>query len=393
MSSLRQVSDSGIGFVQSTLPDMTDPSPDNDPGDAWHRLRDTDYWAVGTAAQVRRARGDYNDGLPPFRPLFANPHLLTIAANFWPRRLDEVRFPVEDTLFETEPGVRVLIRTQRPEEPPRGEIVFVHGLEGSSEGGYMRSAAQAALAAGFVAHRYNIRSCGGTEHLSPTLYHSGLTSDLAVLLRHLHSEGRTPVCLAGFSLGGNTVLKLAADLGEEAPVLVAAVCALSAPIDLAACARRLEDPENRLYHWRFLRLMKERWRRKHRTTPLEFPLNGLDEVKTLREFDDRFTAPSFGFRDAAHYYGTQSAKRHLERVRIPTLLIQAEDDPLIPFRVFDQPAVHRNPAIRLLATAHGGHLGFLSRHTPRFWADTIMMEWFSEQQRNKQATVRVNSLR
>jgi uncharacterized protein len=331
--------------------------------------------------------------LPPFRPLVSDPHLLTIMANFWPRRLDEVRFPVEDTLFETEPGVRVLIRTQRPDAPPRGEVIFVHGLEGSSEGGYMRSAAQAALAAGFVAHRFNIRSCGGTEHLGPTLYHAGLTSDLAVLLRHLYSEGRTPVCLAGFSLGGNTVLKLAADLGEEAPNLVAAVCALSAPIDLAACARRLEDPENRLYHWRFLRLMKERWCRKHRTRPLEFSVDGLDEVKTLREFDDRFTAPSFGFRDAAHYYGTQSANRHLDRIRIPALLIQAEDDPLVPFRVFDQPAVHRNPAIRLLATAHGGHMGFLSRHTPRFWADTIMMEWFSEQQRNKRAPVHVNSLR
>lgn len=295
-------------------------------------------------------------------------------------------------LFETEPGVRVLIRTQRPDREPRGEIIFVHGLEGSSQAGYMRSAAQAALTAGFVAHRYNIRSCGGTEALCPTLYHAGLTGDLMALVRHLSSDGRAPVFLAGYSLGGNTVLKLAGELGDEGPDLLAGVCALSTPIDLSACARRLEEPENRLYHWRFLRQMKERRRRKHRAQPSEYPLDGLEEVKTLWEFDNRFTAPSFGFRDAEHYYSTQSANRYLDRIRVPVLLIQAKDDPLIPFSTYEEPAVRGNPLIRLAATAHGGHLGFLSRRRPWFWSDRMMITWFLEQQRNKRPPIHVNSL-
>jgi predicted alpha/beta-fold hydrolase len=148
--------------------------------------------------------------LVPFIPFFRNPHLLTIAGNYWQRQLDEKRFPVEARYYETEPGVQVLVHSQSPVGKPAGELILVHGLEGSSAAGYARSLAQAALEAGYVVHRYNMRSCGGTEHLSgTTLYHSGQTSDLLAVIRQLH--GRAPIFLAGFSLGGNVVLKLAGD--------------------------------------------------------------------------------------------------------------------------------------------------------------------------------------
>ncbi|MEX2260363.1 MAG: alpha/beta fold hydrolase [Bryobacteraceae bacterium] len=310
--------------------------------------------------------------MEPFVPLIRNSHFLTIAGNFWRRRLDVRRFPVERTLLETEPGVQVLVETQCPQSTPLGEIVLIHGLEGSGEAGYMRSMAQAGLEAGYVMHRFHMRTCGGTESLCRTLYHAGLTGDLLVFLRGLEREGRTPVALAGYSLGGNVVLKLSGELGAEAPGLISRVCAISAPIDLAACSRRMGQIDNRLYERRFVAGMRRRLLAMKRATPGQ-----LRGVRTLFDFDDRFTAPSFGFRDAAHYYATQSACGYLERIQIPALLIQARDDTFIPFSVFDHPALRANPNLRLLATEHGGHLGFLARGKRRYWVDEVVLEYLS----------------
>src|SRR5207342_3968442 len=132
----------------------------------------------------------------------------TIAAHYWRRPDAEAEFPVERRLFRTEPDVEVLVCTQRPRQPARGEIFLVHGLEGSGQAGYIRSLSAAALRAGFAVHRFHMRTCGGTEHLCQTLYHAGLTSDLLAVLCESRKEGRKPAFLAGFSLGGNVVLKL-----------------------------------------------------------------------------------------------------------------------------------------------------------------------------------------
>src|SRR5438105_2349270 len=155
----------------------------------------------------------------PYEPLFTSPHLQTIASHFWPRNGEERRFPVETRRYRPEPDVEVLVHSQHPEGAARGTIVAVHGLEGSGEATYMRSLAGTALRHGFAAHRFNMRTCGGTEHLCNTLYHAGLTSDLLAVLKEL----ATPVVLVGFSLGGNVVLKLAGELGDDAPRLVTAV--------------------------------------------------------------------------------------------------------------------------------------------------------------------------
>ncbi len=333
----------------------------------------------------------YNSGLRPFHPIVSNPHLLTIAANFWPRASEVARFPVTDCLHQSERDVRVLIRTQYPVGDVAGEVILVHGLEGSSEAGYMRSAAQALLEAGFVTHRFNLRSCGGTEDLCPTMYHAGLTVDLLSFLSELHGQGRTPAYLVGFSLGGNIVLKLAAELCNDKRRLLAAVCAVSPPIELAECVERLSSRENRLYERRFVKLMKERLRRKHRMLPERYRLDGLDNVKTLREIDERYTAPQFEFSNAAQYYETQSAIRGLHQIGVPTLVIQAEDDTLIPFATFSCRAFRENPQLHLLSTPHGGHLGFLSRRRPRFWADGVIVDWFVRNRRNKRAVAHVHT--
>jgi predicted alpha/beta-fold hydrolase len=313
--------------------------------------------------------------LRPYFPLVRNPHLLTIAASLWPRKLDEQRFPVEARLYQSEPDVRVLVHMQRPVQEPVAEAVLIHGLEGSSDSVYMRSMAQCLLEAGCAVHRFNIRTCGGTEFLCSTLYHAGLTTDLFAWLMDLDRRRRTPVFLIGFSLGANIALKLAGEMGEDARRILRGVCAVSAPIDLAACARRIGEKRNRLYEWHFLRRMRQRLRLRAKVIPVASFDEALRQVDTLWDFDDRITAPAFGFTGADHYYSTQSAGCFLDTIRVPTLLVQAKDDPLIPFSSFEHPAIGVNPRIELLAVEHGGHIGFLSKPVPRIWVDSVVRDW------------------
>jgi predicted alpha/beta-fold hydrolase len=314
--------------------------------------------------------------LRPFVPIFKNPHLLTIAGNFWPRTLDLTRFPVHANLYETEPGVQILVHSQHPAVDQRAQLILVHGLEGSSDAGYARSLAQAALEAGYAVHRFNMRSCGGTEALSgKTLYHSGQTCDVLAVAKALRKLDNTPIYLIGFSLGGNVVLKLAGELGDQAQEVIDGVCAVSTPIDLAACVRRLHQRSNFIYAQRFLKHLKKRVALKERLTPGLFDLGRLKSIKTIYDFDDVYTARSFGFGSADNYYATQSAERFIGCIRTPALLVQAKDDPLVPFEIYSHPAFSQNPHLQLIAPDHGGHLGYISKRKPRLWLDGVLLEW------------------
>lgn len=312
---------------------------------------------------------------PDFQPLVRNPHLLTIAGNFWRRRIDVKRFPARRVEYRVDPKTAVISIEHQPTTDACGQIVLLHGLEGSADAGYIASFAQAALLLGFGVHRMNLRTCGGTEELCETMYHSGLTSDTRFVLEQLKNRAPGPRFLVGFSLGGNVALKLAGELGHTD--LLAAVCAISTPIDLAACVRTMDKPSNRLYARRFLDRLRNRVKRKSKLAPRLYSPEGLEKVHTIWEFDDRFTAPLFGFGSAANYYATQSAIRYLDAIRIPALVIAAKDDPLVPFEIYSHPAFSYNPNITLAATAYGGHLGFISRRRPRFWLDTFVLNWIT----------------
>ncbi|MFN7918731.1 MAG: alpha/beta fold hydrolase [Bryobacteraceae bacterium] len=316
--------------------------------------------------------------MKPFIPLLRNAHVATIAGSLWPREIPEQRFPVEAKIFHTEPEVRILVHIQRPPGNPLGEAVLVHGLEGSSHSGYMISLAEELLYAGYVVHRMNIRSCGGTEFFCKTLYHAGLTHDLFAYLMDLDRQRRTPVHLIGFSLGGNQVLKLAGEMGRDAERLLASVCAVSTPIDLAACAMALEQRSNFLYEWWFLRQMRSRLALRKKVIEAPVPWDRVSSLKTMYEFDDLVTGPSFGFRGAEHYYSTQSASNFLASIRVPALLIQAKDDPMIPFDAFERAAETRSRFVKLEATEWGGHAGFISRGGARFWLDGAIQSWLAE---------------
>jgi hypothetical protein len=206
-------------------------------------------------------------------------------------------------------------------------------------------------------------------------YHAGQTSDLLAVVRELRRGGAWPIFVIGYSLGGNVALKLAGELGEEAKDLFAGVCAVSTPIDLATCVETLARPQNCIYEGRFLNRLKARIRRRHVQAPEMYTLEHLPKIQTIADFDDHYTARLFGFGTAANYFRTQSSNQFLEHIRVPTLLIQAKDDPLIPFSTYNHPAFAKNPNLTLVTPDHGGHLGFLSRRNPRFWLDETLLDW------------------
>ena len=284
---------------------------------------------------------------------------------------------MRDVIYEPEPGIQVLVREQTPERPT-GEVILAHGLEGSSESGYMVSMAAAALEAGYTTHRYNMRGCGDSPWHPKANYHSGQTADLLMIARERKRASGLPVYVAGFSLGGNMVLKLAGELGEQAGEVLAGVFSVSPPIDLARSVAECARPHNFLYQNRFVGRLKERVRKRHPIAPDLFPLEHLPKVKTIYDFDDYYTARIFGFGRAANYYATQSSNQFLERIRVPALVVHAKDDPLVPTAIYNHPAFRENPWLRLLETEHGGHLGFLARHRPRFWLDDLVVQWIRE---------------
>ena len=241
----------------------------------------------------------------PFQPLFRNPHALTILGNFWPRGFDFSRFGEDAQLVQTDPDTQVLVVSGKPEGEPVGEVILVHGLEGGAQSGYMVSMAWHAMEAGFISHRFHMRTCGGTAHLAKTLYHAGLTHDLRFFLEKRRREGsRLPIFLIGFSLGGNVGLKLAGELGETD--LIQGIAAISTPIDLAACTARMRKRDNHVYEQRFVKRMRSRLISTGRYT--EPDVAKLDSIYLI---DDKITAPSFGFGTADNYYATQSAQNFL----------------------------------------------------------------------------------
>jgi len=303
---------------------------------------------------------------------------MTIAATFWRRRYPRLPHGVSRT-FEVEPGSRVRGECHWQEHPREcPTLVLLHGLEGSCDSGYIVGTAEKAYAARFNVVRLNQRNCGGTEELTPTLYHSGLSGDIRAVLLELVAVDRLPkLFAAGFSMGGNLVLKMAGEFGEAVPPEIRGFVALAPALELAACADALAEPQNFIYERHFVMRLKQRMRHKARLFPQRYPINGMRNIRTVREFDDVITAQFCGFADADDYYTRSSALRVAAAIRRPTLILAAKDDPFIPFRIFDDPAIRANPNISFVATNYGGHCGFISREPgeARFWAENRIVQF------------------
>lgn len=311
--------------------------------------------------------------------LLRNAHLMTLAPRYWPRDLSLGQIPQHDRLFTTEPGTQLLGICHwqaRATEAPT--LLLVHGLEGCADSHYMRGIAAKAYRRGFNVVRMNQRTCGGTEHLTPTLYNSGLSSDYRKIVRELATvDGLTRIWLVGYSMGGNLVLKAAGELEGAVPAL-AGVVAVCPNIDPTQCVAALEQPRNWIYHQHFLSRLKARMKRKAGLFPGKWDLRAMGSMKTISQFDDYYTARDGGYRDGADYYDRAGARHVLSRIAVPTLIITAQDDPFIPYSLFAQPELSGNQSITLLAPRHGGHCGFFSlSHNGEdpYWAENRIVEF------------------
>jgi predicted alpha/beta-fold hydrolase len=309
--------------------------------------------------------------LTSFQPKrgLSNGHLQTIVGNFLPRPPFRLASSAETVEVDPADGSRVLCHCHWQDEPARSNLspasrltlILVHGLEGSSESRYIQGIATRAWAAGCNVVRMNMRNCGDTESLSPTLYHSGLSGDVGAVVNHFAGQhGLEQVALVGYSMGGNLVLKLAGEWGNRPPlVAVAAVCPA---IDLAAGADALHEPLNRGYEWKFLRGLMLRYARKAEIFPALYATpREIGPVRSIREFDGKIVARYFDFRDADDYYYRAASARVVDRIAVPTLVLCAQDDPFIRLFPETRNRLRANPHITFVETRHGGHCAYLSR--------------------------------
>jgi len=325
----------------------------------------------------------YDRGMERFEPRasLSNGHVMTLYSWGNPRYFPRLPAPVR-RYFDVARATRVVADCHWQAQPwNHATVIALHGLNGSSEAHYMRGLAAKAFARGMNVVRLNQRNCGDTEHLSEGLFHSGLTADAAHVVDELtRVDGLPAIGVAGYSLGGNLALKLAGEYGAHAPKALVGVAAVSPIIEIGECTRALERPGNVLYQWNFVRDLKRRIRRKDQFNPGMFDLSKLDAVTTVREFDETYTAPYFGFRDAEDYYHRASAMRVVDRIQVPALVITAEDDPFVPSEPFRDPKVTGNPHIDLRVSRHGGHCGFVGERSAMddgYWAEGQIIEFLS----------------
>ena len=288
-------------------------------------------------------------------------HLQTIAS-FFLRRTFSLPLP-EERLIEVEPGVQLLCHCHW--QADRGAaltVLILHGLEGSSESQYMLGIAEKGMAAGMNIIRMNQRTCGGTNHLAATLYHSGRSDDVVAVADNLvENDGIARIALCGFSMGGNIVLKAAGEWGEKRRPELTGVAAVCPALDLAASADALHRPVNRIYEQYFLWKLKARMRSKARCFPGTYDLSRLRGLKSLREFDDKVTAFYCGFRGASDYYARAAGSRVVDKISVPAYILHARNDPFIRILPETRDKIGQNRNITYVETDDGGHCSFIAQ--------------------------------
>lgn len=314
-----------------------------------------------------------------------NGHCMTVVPKFWPRGNGLHQLPVERRLFTVAPHTKILgychWQYDRLTAPT---LLLLHGLEGSSESHYMVGLTIKGWNTGFNVVRLNQRTCGGSEALSATLYNSGLSEDFRTIVQELTAVDRLDqLWFVAYSMGGNVVLKMAGEVGSMLPSL-RGLMVVSPNIDPTRCVQALERPSNRLYHDHFVKGLKARLRRKAALSPDRWDTSALTHIRTIRAFDDTYTAPDGGYRDVADYYNRSGARHVLGGITIPTVIFTAEDDPFIPASMFATPTITHNPNITMVMPRYGGHCGFFQTRRPeedRFWVENRIIERLSAQSR------------
>jgi predicted alpha/beta-fold hydrolase len=315
--------------------------------------------------------------VPSFKPAWwcRGPHLQTLwpaLFRFWPSQ------PLRRERLELPDGDFIDLDWTCNDAGPI--VILLHGLEGNHRSHYARGMLQVLPQAGMRAVLMHFRGCSGEPNRLARAYHSGETGDLDFLVATLRQrEPHTPIMAVGYSLGGNVLLKWLGEQGAQAGLRCAV--AVSVPLLLYDSTRHMTRGFSRFYQWWLVRLLKRSYLRKNRHRPGPLPEHEVRGLRNFYDFDDRITAPLHGFTDAMHYYTVSSSRQYLTRIRIPTLMLQAADDPFMPDSVI--PAARElSASIQLDVHRHGGHVGFVAGNLPwrpRYWLEQRIPRWLQQQ--------------
>jgi uncharacterized protein len=256
-------------------------------------------------------------------------------------------------------------------------VILTHGLEGNSRQAYMQGMARIFARAGWNVLAWNFRGCSGEVNRQINSYHSGATQELQIILDHVFQHtGFSEITLVGFSLGGNVTLKYLGDRANSVDTRIKSAVTISVPCDLASSSKRLERTENRIYMALFMRTLRKKIRHKMELFPGRVLDHGLDEMRTFAQFDDAYTAPMHGFKDANDYWTSASSKPFLKKITIPTLLINALDDPFLAEACYPTAAARESTTFHLEIPTHGGHVGFVSfGQNKTYWSERRALEF------------------
>ncbi|WP_400192073.1 YheT family hydrolase [Hymenobacter sp. B81] len=294
----------------------------------------------------------------PYRPPFYlfNGHLQTIVPSLL-REVPDVQY--QRQRVETPDGDFLDLDWSRTEHVTDSLTIISHGLEGDAGRPYVRGMARALNRAGIDALAWNYRSCSGEPNRLLRAYHLGDTDDLHFVAQQAVATGRyRRVFLTGFSAGGNMTLKYLGEDSARVPAAVERAAVFSVPTDLKAGSEQISRLQNRIYLNRFLKSLRLKIRQKAELLPGQLDLAGLEELNDFPQFDNRFTAPMHGFESADDYYARSSSGRYLDGIRIPTLIVNAQNDPFLAPTCFPRAAAERSPFVFLETPEEGGHVGF-----------------------------------
>lgn len=312
---------------------------------------------------------------PPF--LLANGYLQSILPALF-RRIDCSHF--ERERLSTDDGDFLDLDWSRVESTEdlddKTLVVISHGLEGHSRRPYVAGIAREANEQGWDVLAWNFRSCSGEMNKTLRFYHSGATDDLHRVLMHAHDLGYSAIHLVGFSMGGNLSLLYAGRAGRDIPHYVKSVCAFSVPCDLSDSAKQLSLPLNKIFMWRFLKDLRAKIEAKARDFPARINADNYHLIKNFRHFDDRYTAPIHGFKDAADYWQKSSCKPVLKDIRVPALLINAKNDPFLAESCFPYDEAKNSRWLHLEVPQSGGHVGFMEINRNHiYWMERRVVKW------------------
>lgn len=327
---------------------------------------------------------------PPL--FFSNGHLQTIFPHFF-RKVKGVnylreRIDIGVQNFSFAPGVQAHPSTAADPDfldldwsliGAERVAIISHGLEGNSGRSYVLGMARALNRAGWDVLAWNFRGCSGEPNRQLRSYHSGATEDLQAVVSHVISRKRyQQIALVGFSLGGNLTLKYLGERVEAVDARIKSAAAISAPCDLAGSSRRMAQPANKIYMRRFLKMLHQKIRAKMEILPGKLDDAGFEKIKNFKDFDDRYTAPLHGFASAEDYWEKCSSRQFLPRVAVPTLIINARNDPFLSEECFPIEEARRNPHVFLEMPESGGHVGFVEFNSAEeYWSERRAVEFLS----------------